>query len=85
MKKSRVATIVTISVALVLISSVTYAAGKKKQAKLKVQAPDAISEEEALRAELLAATEEEPIKRSEMPANKVAEERADTKEDQLEG
>jgi len=44
--------------ALVLISSLAYAVEKKKHAKSVNQAPETITEEEALKAELLDATEE---------------------------
>ena len=57
--KRPVKTILTITVALVLVGSFAYAAEKKKQAKPVVHAPEtATSEEEALKAELLAGIEE---------------------------
>ena len=49
--------ILTITLALVLISSLAYAAKKKDQAKAVSRTADAISEEKALKAELLDATE----------------------------
>jgi hypothetical protein len=49
--KKRLTPILTISLAIVLIGSIAYAADRKKQAKRVDQ--DRIHEEEALRAELL--------------------------------
>jgi len=49
--------ILTITVGLILISSLAYAAKKKEQAKTIARPADAISEEKALKAELLDATE----------------------------
>jgi len=60
--KRRYIPIIPITVALILISGLAYALDKKKQTKLEDQLPDKIHEEEALQAELLAATEENLIK-----------------------
>ena len=81
MKKRRVATILTISIALVLIGSVTYAAGKKRNAKVEVQTPEALADEEALAAELLAATEDRN-RAADIPVKNVAADRPVTKEGQ---
>ncbi len=50
--------IVTFTLALLLVGSIAYAAEKRRQAKLDIQEPDAMSEEEALQTELLAAAGE---------------------------
>jgi len=55
--KRRITPILTITVGLILFSSLAYAAKKKEQAKAVVRTPDEISEEIALKAELLDATE----------------------------
>lgn len=58
--KRPVKTIITITVALILASSLAYAAEKKKQAKLTVNKSETTTpEEEALKAELLAGIEEQ--------------------------
>jgi hypothetical protein len=49
--------ILTVTLGLILISSLAYAAKKKEQSKSVVRTPDTISEEKALKAELLDATE----------------------------
>jgi len=59
--KRRLTPILAVTFAVVLVSSITYAATKKKEAK-SVPRPSEISEEEALKAELLEATEENEIK-----------------------
>jgi len=59
--KKRLTTILAFTAAVVLVSSITYAATKKKEAK-SLPHPSEISEEEALKAELLGTTEENEIK-----------------------
>ena len=51
--KKRLTPILTISVAIILIGSLAYAADKRKQAKQGNQTSDPTHEEEALIAELL--------------------------------
>ena len=60
--RKRFRPIIPIAVALLLISGLAYAIEKKKQSKPVNQLPDTIHEEEALQAELLAATEEYQVK-----------------------
>jgi hypothetical protein len=55
--KSRIAPILTFTIALILVSSLAYAA-KKKVAKPSDLTPDTLSEEEAFKTELLNATED---------------------------
>lgn len=60
--KRRLAPIITMTAALILISSLTYAAVKKKEkAKSDVRAPE-VTEEETLKAELLEGTGEQQKK-----------------------
>jgi len=56
--KRRVAPILTFTLALILISSIAYASKKKDPVKSSDLIPDKLSEEEALKAELLNATED---------------------------
>lgn len=63
--KRRFAPIITIAVGLILFSGLAYALEKKKQAKPEDRLPDSIHEEEALQAELLAATGEHQRKAAE--------------------
>ncbi len=49
--------IVTFTLAILLVGSIAYAAEKRRQSKLDVQESDMTSEEEALKTELLAASE----------------------------
>ena len=56
--KRRVAPILTFTIALILVSSVAYAAKKKVNTRPSVRTPDPTHEEEALATELLEATEE---------------------------
>ena len=55
--KRKVAPFLTFTIALILISSLAYAAKKNEQAKAITRTADTISEETALKAELLDATE----------------------------
>ncbi len=55
--KRRIVPLLTFTVALVLVSSIAYAAKKKAPAKPEERPQDPTHEEEALRTELLAATE----------------------------
>ena len=55
--KRRLTPILTISIAIILIGSLAYAADRKKHAKQMDQPADSVREEEALRAELLDAVE----------------------------
>ena len=61
--KRRLTPVLTITLALVLFSGLAYAVEKKRQAKPVDRTPDAMTEEEALKAELLDATEEHHDKR----------------------
>ena len=56
--KRRLTPILTISIALLLIGSLAYAADKRKQARSVHQSLDTTREEEALKTELLDAVEE---------------------------
>jgi uncharacterized membrane protein len=78
--------IIPITVALLLISGLAYAVDKKKQTKLVDQLTDKIHEEEALQAELLAATEENQIKipdKDSASSGKTELAKSETKKDQL--
>lgn len=57
--KNRYAPIVTLAVAILLVSGIAYAAEKKKQTRAAAQEPETVREEEAVKAELLAAVEGE--------------------------
>ncbi|GFE58804.1 hypothetical protein [Geobacter sp. AOG1] len=54
-------TIVTVTLAILLVGSIAYAAEKRKQSKLALKGLDSIPDE-ALAAELLEATEEHKVK-----------------------
>ncbi len=54
--KKRYTPIITLTIAILLLGSIAYAAEKRKQAKLAVRGTDALPEEETLKAELLATT-----------------------------
>lgn len=84
MKKRKLVTIATISIALILVGGVSYAAERKKQAKQKVRPPQ-LSEEEALKKELLAATEEHQKAVGEVPAGDKGADRTVTPEDPAKG
>lgn len=56
--KRRLTPIVTVSLALIFIGSLAYAADRRKQAKQVRQPVDPVHEEESLRAELLAAVDD---------------------------
>ncbi len=57
--KKRLTPIITLTVAILLVGSIAYAAEKRRQSNVpSVRDPEAIPEDEALKAELLAATEE---------------------------
>ncbi len=56
--KRRITPILTITLALVLFTGLAYAVEKKKKGKAVAHIPEAIPEEEALKAELLEATGE---------------------------
>ncbi len=73
--KRRYTPIIAITAAFVLIGSLAYALDKKKQAKPTEGLSDTVHEEEALRAELLAATEEhqkKPVSVDKSKSRKVA-------------
>ena len=67
--KRRIIPILKITIVLVLFSSLAYALEKKKQTKPVDFLPDTIHEEEALQAELLAATEEHQNNKPEIDDN----------------
>ena len=69
MKRRFTPIITTLTIALVLISSLAYAVEKKKHAKSVNRIPETITEEEALKAELLDATEEHQNKKSGLDDN----------------
>ena len=58
MMKRRFLPIIPITVGLILISGLVYAMEKKKQTKPVGLVPETMTEEEALKAELLEATED---------------------------
>jgi hypothetical protein len=59
--KRRVTTILTFTIGLILVTGIAYAAKRKDQIKPSSRTPDPTHEEEALRAELLAATGDHPV------------------------
>ncbi len=61
--KRRVVPILAVTFALVLFTGLAFAVDKKKEARPAVQPPECGSDEEALKAELLAASTE-PSKKS---------------------
>ena len=61
--KRRLTPILAVTIGLVLLSGLAYAAEKKRQAKPVNRTPETMTEEEALKAELLDATEEHHDKR----------------------
>ncbi len=60
--KKPVKAMVTIGIALIFISGVAYAADKRKLAKQPMLPPEAVPDDEAVKAELLAAVEMEQEK-----------------------
>jgi hypothetical protein len=64
--KKRITYLLTITIALVLISSLAIASENKKQAQPVALTPESITEEEALIAELLDDSEEHQYKKSGM-------------------
>ncbi len=60
--KRPVKAMVTVGIALVLISGVAYAADKRKRAKDPMLPPEAVPDDEAVKAELLAAVEGQQVK-----------------------
>jgi len=80
--KRRLAPILTIGIAVILIGSLAYAADRRKQAKQVGYAPDPAHEEEALRAELLDAVGDHGIKSLDAAeAGKVVGGRSDQNKD----
>jgi hypothetical protein len=81
--KRKVAPILTFTIGLLLVSGLAYAAKKKVQNRPTVRTPDPTHEEEALKAELLDAIEEQQIK---SPVNsdtkKIVDARSQEKKDQ---
>ena len=71
--KKRFIPVIPITVALLLMGGLAYALEKKWHAKPEEQLTDTIHEEEALQAELLAATDEPRIN---LPVKKTARSRA---------
>ena len=57
--KKRYAPIITFTIAILLVGSIAYATDKRKKARISVQEPNEIHEEEALKAELLAAIDDQ--------------------------
>ena len=57
--KRRLTPILAIGIMVLLIGSLAYAADRKKRTKLVERTPDTITEEEALKAELLDALEDQ--------------------------
>jgi len=84
--KIRYTPIITFAFAVLLVSSIAYAADRRKQAKLAIHEPEAATEEEALKAELLAATEERQEKApgSEAVSSRtIRNDRADTPKERV--
>ena len=82
--KRRVAPILTFTIALILVSGLAYAAKKKDQARPADRTPDPIHEEEALKAELLDATEEHQRKLPDISdTKKIVDARSNEKKDQI--
>jgi len=81
--KIRLAPVLTIGIAVVLIGSLAYAADRRKQTKLMGYAPDPAHEEEALRAELLEAVEGNEMKSFDVAdVEKLISNRTDTNPNQ---
>ena len=81
--KKRLTPILTISVAIILIGSLAYAADKRKQAKQGNQTSDPTHEEEALIAELLESVDNHDKKApAAADTGKVVGNRADKKTSQ---
>jgi hypothetical protein len=83
MKKST--KIATLTLAILLVGSIAYAADKRKQARQGGLESDQAHEEEALRAELLAGTEDrqEPARTKVVSAGKAVDGRGDVARDDL--
>lgn len=84
--KRRITPILAVTLALVLFSGLAYAVEKKRQAKPVDRTPETMTEEEALKAELLDATEEHHDKRpglDDTGAKKSADGRPDSLKEQL--
>lgn len=80
--KRRLTPIVTISIALILVGSLAYAADRRKHAKPADKPADRISEEEALKAELLDSAEDQDKKlRDSGDAGKIIDKRSIEKTD----